>query len=188
MSLRVITGKRRGHKLKGPRSSDSRPTEDRMKESLFNILEPIEEDSVVFDAFACTGNIGIEFLSRGSKKAYFSEINKNNIKDLNDNLEHTKFTEQAVVLEGDVKRNLLHVNENIDYIYIDPPYDTDLYSEALEIIEDLHYFNDSLIIIETNQDINFSEKFDYLDLVYEKKYGKKFIRFYRRKDESSLSR
>lgn len=86
MSLRVITGIRKGHKLRGPRSSDARPTEDRIKEALFNILQPMPEDFIALDLFAATGNVGIEFLSRGLVKL-FSEKNEDNISDLKVELE-----------------------------------------------------------------------------------------------------
>ena len=69
--MRVISGIRKGHKLKSPKGKEIRPTEDRIKESLFNILGPLKEDSLVLDLFAGTGSIGVEFLSRGAKIVYF---------------------------------------------------------------------------------------------------------------------
>lgn len=187
MSLRVITGLRRGHKIKGPVNNNTRPTEDRIKEALFNILFPFEDEFTALDLFAATGNIGIEFLSRGATKVYFSEKDRQNISDLKDNLEHTKFTEQAVILEGDFKRNILQIREKIDYVFIDPPYKSDYYKESLELMLDRENFKDSLFITEMNIDHDFSAEFEEIDLVYEKKYGKKWLRFYRRKDESSIS-
>lgn len=188
MSLRVITGLRKGHKLKGPNSSFARPTEDRIKESIFNIINTIEDDAVCLDLFAATGNIGIEFLSRGAKKAYFSEKDRDNIENMQWNIEHTKFTDQAVILEGDFRRNLLKINEKVDYVFIDPPYKTDFYTEALEIMLKKDNFNDALFITEMNRDDNFEEVFDALELMYGKKYGKKYVKFYRRRNESSISR
>lgn len=179
MSLRIITGSRKGHKLKGPESTDARPTEDRIKESIFNIINPIEEDAVVLDLFACTGNIGLEFLSRGAKRAYFSEINRTNIKLLEDNIKHTKFEDSSVVLSGDFRRNIAQIRENVDYVYLDPPYQSEFYKLAFESLLKNKYFKDALYIVEINLDIDFSKEFENLDLVYEKKYGKKFIRFYR---------
>lgn len=179
MSLRVITGLRKGHKIKGPRDSSARPTEDRIKEALFNILQPMPEDFIALDLFSATGNIGIEFLSRGASKVYFSENNRNNIEDLKWNLDHTKFTDQAVVLERDFKSNILQINEGIDYVYIDPPYHSNYYSESLELMLENKCFDSALYILEMKEDIDFSEKFDKLELVYEKKYGKKYLKFYR---------
>lgn len=179
MSLRVITGLRKGHKLKGPRTGDARPTEDRVKESIFNILEPINEDTICLDLFACTGNIGIEFLSRGAKKAYFSELNKKNIEDLEWNLMHTKFTNHAEIFQGDFRRNILRIRESIDFVYLDPPYESRFYEESFKLMIGNKFFKDALYITEMNIDEDFSEKFENLELVYEKQYGKKYIRFYR---------
>lgn len=179
MSLRVITGLRKGHKLKGPRSGDARPTEDRVKESIFNIIEPLEDDAVCLDLFACTGNIGIEFLSRGVKKVYFSELEKKNVEDLEWNLNHTKFTKQSEIFTGDFRRNLLGIRENIDYVYLDPPYASSFYEESFNFMLGNKYFKHALYITEMNVDENFSNKFKTLELVYEKQYGKKYIKFYR---------
>lgn len=181
MVLRVITGLRKGFKLQGPKGSNSRPTEDKIKESIFNILEPLsDEEFIALDLFSCTGNIGIEFLSRGAQKVYFSENSRNNMELLKKNLEHTKFLDKSTVLFGDFRKNLILVNENIDYVYIDPPYFSDYYQEALKIMLSRECFKDSLFITEMDRDVNFSEFFDELDLVYEKRYGKKYIKFYRR--------
>lgn len=182
MALRVITGLRKGHKLQGPRSSKARPTEDKIKESVFNIMEPFDdEDFVCLDLFAATGNIGIEFLSRGAKRVYFSEIDRDNIKLMNENLEHTKFTEQAIILQGDFRRNILQIRENIDYVYMDPPYESDFYFESFKIMLENKYFSDALFITEMKEDADFSNDFDNLELIYQKKYGKKYIKFYREK-------
>ncbi|MFM1514976.1 16S rRNA (guanine(966)-N(2))-methyltransferase RsmD [Helcococcus ovis] len=181
MALRVITGLRKGHKLKGPKGESSRPTEDRIKEAIFNIIGSIEENEVVLDLFACTGNIGIEFLSRGAKKVYFSECDRYNLSYMEDNIIHTKFEDKSVILRGDFRKNLMQIRENIDYVYLDPPYKSDFYEKAFEYMIDNVYFNNSLFIVEIDKNIDFSEIYDKLDLVYEKKYGRKYIKFYREK-------
>lgn len=183
MALRVITGLKKGHKLQGPKSSNARPTEDRIKESIFNIMEPFDDGFIALDLFAATGNIGIEFLSRGAKKVYFSELDRENIKLLDENLHHTNFNEKSVVLKGDFRRNLLHIRDNIDFVYIDPPYDVqDYYKESFRIMLKSKYFNNAIFITEMNENIDFTDDFDKLELVYEKKYGKKHIKFYREKE------
>lgn len=183
MALRVITGLRKGHKLQGPKSSNARPTEDRIKESIFNIMEPFDDDFIALDLFAATGNIGIEFLSRGAKKVYFSELDRENIKLLEQNLNHTKFIENSVVLKGDFRRNLLQIRDDIDFVYIDPPYDVqDYYKDSFKIMTKSKYFKNTLFITEMDENIDFTEDFDKLELVYEKKYGKKHIKFYREKE------
>ena len=77
--MRVISGLKRGHKLKAPKGLEVRPTEDKIKESLFNILGYIDKDSLVLDLFGGSGSIGIEFLSRGARVCYFVDISSNSI-------------------------------------------------------------------------------------------------------------
>ncbi|MDO4779277.1 MAG: RsmD family RNA methyltransferase [Tissierellia bacterium] len=187
--MRVISGTRKGQKLFGPKNELSRPTEDRIKEAIFNVLGNIGPESVVLDLFACTGSIGIEFLSRGAKKTYFSEIKKDNIEILKRNLEKTKFLENSVILKGDYRSNLLKISEKIDYIYIDAPYKSDYYIKSMEIILENEKLMDAIIITEMDRDENFSEKYDKISLVFNRKYGNKYIKIYVRKtDESSISR
>ena len=83
--MRVITGICRGHKLKAPKGLNTRPTSDKVKESIFNILGYIDEDSVVLDLFSGSGAVGIEFLSRGAKTCYFIDDNINSIKTIKEN-------------------------------------------------------------------------------------------------------
>ena len=192
--MRVIAGLGKGYRLLGPKSTKSRPTEDKIKESVFNVLYPLRENSVILDLFSCTGSIGIEFLSRGSKKVFFSESNYDNIRILNENLEKTRFLEQAEVLQGDFKKNILRVYEDIDYVYIDPPYYSDFYTKALHIMKDIVYFRNAYFIFEADKRIDVLENFNCFELVFQRRYGKKEISIYkiidldeRKTHESNLS-
>ena len=95
--MRVISGKARGTKLNSIESLDTRPTLDRVKESLFNIIQNKIVDATILDLFAGSGAIGIEFISRGAKKAYFCEKNHNAAKMIHQNLTKTKFENQSEV-------------------------------------------------------------------------------------------
>ena len=99
--MRVIAGKARSLKLKTPDGLDTRPTTDRIKETLFNMLQPYLPDGIFIDLFSGSGGIGIEALSRGAKHAYFIENNKNAIACILDNLKFTRLTEDATVLKQD---------------------------------------------------------------------------------------
>lgn len=178
--MRVISGQRRGQKLLSPKNDLSRPTEDRVKEAVFNVIFPIKPNAVVLDLFSCTGSIGIEFLSRGAKKVFFSELKKDNLILLNKNIKNTKYEDESKVLAGDFRKNIQKINENVDYVYIDPPFDTNFYSIAIEKILENNYLKDALIITEMDINENFSEKYDKIQLVFERKYGNIFIKMYRR--------
>lgn len=186
--MRVISGTNRGQKLLGPKDSRSRPTEDKIKEAVFNIISPIKDSCLVVDLFACTGSIGIEFLSRGARKVYFSELKYDNIRIMKENLEKTRFLDKSVILKGHFQKNLDLINEDIDYVYIDPPYASDYYTKSLDFISKSEFFKSSKIIVESDKYDDFSEEFDNLQLIFKRKYGKKEISIYERKnDESNIS-
>ena len=101
--MRVISGTARGTKLNSIEEMTTRPTLDRVKESLFNIIQNKIEDSVVLDLFSGSGSIGIEFLSRGCKKAYMCDTSHKAINIIHQNLEKTRLTDNAIVMNQDFK-------------------------------------------------------------------------------------
>lgn len=170
--MRVIAGTRRSLLLKAPDGNVTRPTTDRIKETLFNVLQTDIQDSVFVDLFSGSGAIGIEALSRGAKKAYFIEMNKEAISCIQDNIKFTKFTEQAVVLKQEVVSGLEFIKEPVDIIFMDPPYDQLLEKTILEKLSKTNILKeDSMIIVEAS----LKTEFDYLEelgfvVLKEKKY------------------
>ncbi len=152
--MRVISGKARGTKLNSIESLDTRPTLDRVKESLFNIIQNKIVDATILDLFAGSGAIGIEFISRGAKKAYFCEKNHNAAKMIYQNLTKTKFENQAEVFEMDYKKCLLELTERkekFNVIYIDPPYKANIAAHAIKQIISLDLIEpNGTMIIETD--------------------------------------
>lgn len=181
--MRVISGNNRGQRLLGPKTSNSRPTEDKIKEAVFNIISPIKDACTALDLFSCTGSIGIEFLSRGAKKVYFSELKYDNIKIMKENLEKTRLLDRSHILKGHFLKNLSLIDENIDYVYIDPPYASDFYSQALDFISKSPYFKNAKIILESDREEDYSKIFDNLSLVFKRKYGSKEISIYELREE-----
>lgn len=183
--MRVISGLKKGHKLKTPKSNDVRPTEDRIKESLFNILNHIDEESVILDGFAGSGSIGIEFLSRGAKKCYFIDSSPNSIALVKENLNHTKFLNQSVVMKSDTIytiKSLGQKNIKFDYIYLDPPFrQPDLIDRLIkEINLNKILADEGMIIIEHEKELKLEEKlYDYEQIDY-RKYGSKSLSFYKK--------
>lgn len=154
--MRVISGSARGTKLNSIDDLNTRPTLDRVKESLFNIIQNyITEETTVLDLFAGSGAIGIEFLSRGAGKTIFSDNSYNAINMINQNLSRTHLTEKARVINKDYVKILeqLHQEEKkIDIIYIDPPYKKDMAVKSLILIEKNELLkNDGIVIIETDE-------------------------------------
>ena len=155
--MRVIAGTARSLNLKTPAGLDTRPTTDRIKETLFNMLMPYLSGAVFVDLFSGSGGIGIEAISRGARKAYFVENNQKALVCINDNIAHTRFQEQSVVLKQDVFSALRgSIRDDVDIIFMDPPYNQQYEKKALEILKDCPYVTeDTLIVIESTLDTNF---------------------------------
>ena len=155
--MRVIAGTARSLNLKTPAGLDTRPTTDRIKETLFNMLMPYLSGAVFVDLFSGSGGIGIEAISRGARKAYFVENNQKALVCINDNIAHTRFQEQSVVLKQNVFSALRgSIRDDVDIIFMDPPYNQQYEKKALEILKDCPYVTeDTLIVIESTLDTDF---------------------------------
>lgn len=158
IDMRVIAGRARSLKLKTPEGLNTRPTTDRIKETLFNMLQPYLPEAVFIDLFSGSGGIGIEALSRGASHAYFVELNKDAVACILDNLKFTKFTEEATVLKQDALAALGSINEKeADVIFMDPPYGQEYDKRILERLKDMPYVTENtLIVTEALKDENYS--------------------------------
>ena len=147
--MRVISGSAKRLQLKTLEGLETRPTTDRIKETLFNMISYGIYDSVFLDMFSGSGAIGIEALSRGAKEGFFIESNPKAIKLLNDNLQHTKLMDRAVVLSVDFLQGLktLEGSKVFDYIFMDPPYNCGLEKDAIEYLANSKIINENTIII-----------------------------------------
>ncbi len=171
--MRVIAGKARSLPLKTPPGKNTRPTTDRIKETLFNILAPELPDSIFVDVFSGSGAIGIEAISRGARKSYFIENDKVACSCIMENLTFTGFLEQAVVLKQDAKFALATLpNEAVDVIFMDPPYDSGCEEELLATLQKAAFVTeDTQIIIEASLNKDFTNIQDLgFCVTREKKY------------------
>ncbi len=154
--MRVISGTARGTKLNSIDNISTRPTLDRVKESLFNIIQTKIQNSVVLDLFAGSGAIAIEFLSRGAKKAYLCEKNNLAIKMIYENLKKTRMNTKAVVLNKDYKKVLEMLKQEeiqFDFVYIDPPYEANIAIDSVKKILELNLLKEKgNLIIETDDE------------------------------------
>ena len=181
--MRVISGKARGTKLSSIESLSTRPTLDRVKESLFNIIQNNLRDAVVLDLFAGSGQLGIEALSRGADKAYLCDINRDAVKMIKQNLEKTKLKDKAVVINEDYKKALrtLNTNEKFDIIFIDPPYKEDIAVDSIiDIIHESRLEENGIMIIETDEierDLREINKIENIKIIDQRKYGRASLIF-----------
>ena len=160
--MRVIAGKCRSLPLKTVPGRQTRPTTDRIKETLFNMLQPYLPDARFLDLFAGSGAIGIEALSRGAERAWFVEQNKAAADCIRQNLKFTKLEQQAVLLpmEAHAALQSLQGQEPFDCIFMDPPYRQGLEEDVLRFLSKSSVLKpDTMIIVEASLDTDFS----YLD-------------------------
>ena len=181
INMRIISGKARGTKLYTLDGTATRPTLDRVKESLFNIIQNDIEDSTVLDLFSGSGAIGLEFLSRGAKRAVLCDSSKDAIKIIKQNVQKTHFEEKVEVYNMEFTKLVERLqNQKFDIIYIDPPYATDFIKISLEKIIECKLINEnSKIIVETDDEtriLNQIEKMD-VEITDKRKYGRATIIF-----------
>lgn len=158
--MRVIAGSARHLNLKTVPGMDVRPTTDKTKETLFNVLNADVPYSRFLDLFSGSGAIGIEALSRGADKCVFVEKSRNALGCIKDNLEFTKLADNAQVMPMDVLsaiKTLETKGEVFDIIFMDPPYNKELEKSVLEVLSNSSLINnDSIIIVESSNETDLS--------------------------------
>ena len=179
--MRIISGASRGRRLARPQGQAIRPTSDRVKESLFNILGGEVKDKVVLDLFAGTGNLGIEALSRGATRVVFVENEGQALGIIQRNLQQCAMTPRSEILPMDVSRAIEILNrkrERFDIIMMDPPYRQGFLQATLEHLEayPIHH-EDSLVIIEHDRRECFSDSLNGWKLLRDRKFGDTLISF-----------
>lgn len=178
--MRVISGTARGTVLHSIDDIKTRPTLDRVKESIFNIIQSRIQNSIILDLFSGSGAISIEFISRGASKAYLCDNSHASMQMIKQNLIKTKMEDKAVVYNLDYKKcleDLKNKKIKFDIIFIDPPYKEDLAIKSIELIDENDLLkDDGIIIIETDEEErekkeleNINNKLEIYDL---RKYGR----------------
>ena len=178
--MRVVAGKYKGFNLDAPKHKNTRPTDNKVKEAIFDMLYPIKKESTALDLFSGSGQIGIEFLSRGLKLVCFKEIDNSSFRVLKANLAKIK-DDNYILNKLDYKLALETYRDKdikFDYVFLDPPYDKDFIDHSLRLILDYELLNEEgIVITESDREFNFSEKYDFY-LYKEKTYGRKIIKIY----------
>ncbi len=145
--MRVITGTARGRKLKELSGMDTRPTTDKVKESLFNIVQFDIEGRRVLDLFGGTGQLGIEALSRGAASAVLVDVRREAAAIIRENVENCGFSDRAKVVQGDYLAFLTSCRDKFDLIFLDPPYAEGLLEKALKTIAAIDIVSENGIIV-----------------------------------------
>ena len=175
--MKVISGLYKGRNIEGFDLDGTRPTMERVKESLFAIIQNNLQDSIVLDLFSGSGNLGIEALSQGAKYAYLVDSNPKATKTIKRNLENINI-KSAEVINMDYIKALNYLKEKnikLDIIFLDPPYKTAIIEKSIELITNNNLLNkDGLIICESDSldRIVYNENYK---IIKDKKYGDKWV-------------
>lgn len=176
--MKIISGKYKGRILKGYMIDGTRPTMDRVKESVFAMIQEHVKDSLFLDLYSGTGNIGIEAISNGSKRAYLVDNNMVAIKNIKENINMLKIDNACVIKEDAIKclNNFINTGTKFDIIFLDPPYHTNELDKSLAIINDnLCLLGDNgIIVCETEIKIDY-QKYSNLIIYKTRKYGSKEV-------------
>ena len=179
--MRVITGTARGRRLKELQGMETRPTTDKVKESLFNIIQFDIEGRRVLDLFAGTGQLGIECLSRGAEHCTFVDLRREAAGLVRENLEQCGLAGSADVVQGDYLAYLTRCGEKFDLVLLDPPYGKGLLEKAVETIAAIDILSENGIMV---CESGLEEALPELDAPYQKgkdyRYGKIKLTVYHR--------
>ena len=175
--MKVISGLYKGRVLEGYNIEGTRPTMDRVKESLFAMIQNHIPNSTVLDLFSGSGNLGIESLSQGASFAYLVEKEKKAIDAMKKNIEKLSI-KNCQVIWNDYKKALDILKENniqVDIIFLDPPYQTDLIEKSIQFIEENHILKENGIIVCESDQLDKIIYNNHYQKSKEKKYGDKHI-------------
>ncbi len=180
--MRIVAGKNKGNVLKSPKDLSVRPTSEKVREALFDILGTSIRETCFLDLFAGTGAVGIEALSRGAREVIFIEKELKCIKIIKGNLEKTGNSQNAAVYKIDFLSGLkllARKNYLLDYAFLDPPYNRGLVNISLLEISKLAILRpNGLIIAQHYKKEKVMENLNNLKLFKQKRYGECYLSFY----------
>lgn len=173
--MKIISGKYKGRNIEGHNLDGTRPTMERVKESLFAIIQNYLDGAVVLDLFSGSGNLGIEALSEGASFAYLVDYNKKASDTIKRNL-NTIGIKDAEVINLDYKKALNYLKDKkIDLIFLDPPYKTDFIEQSIKLIDEYNILSDEGLIICENDSLEKIVYPDNYEVVKDRKYGDKWV-------------
>ena len=182
--MRIIAGTAKGKTIKCRKGTETRPTMDRVKESLFSILQPYILDSRILDLFSGTGNIALEAISRGAKKAVMIEKDREALRVIIENVNNLGFENQCRAYKNETLRALEILGkkrEKFDIIFMDPPYIEEVCTQVIKGVEKANLLEDGgIIICEHHKYEDMQDVIGEFKKIDERSYGKKTLTFYSR--------
>lgn len=179
--MRVIAGKYKGKILNTPKDNDIRPTTDRIKEDIFNILMPYIPDCLFWDMFSGTGGMGIEAVSRGANKAVLTDNSFKSIDLIKSNIKKVGVSENEVsVIKSSAEKYLFKNKEKFDIIFADPPYNYENIFKLIELVAESEVLLEhGVFVLEHDKKIAFPDKIGLLNKIKTKKYSLTQIDFFK---------
>ncbi|KPU43963.1 ribosomal RNA small subunit methyltransferase D [Oxobacter pfennigii] len=185
--MRIIAGDAKGRKLNTPNGTETRPTSDKVKGSIFNILGSSIIDAKVLDLFAGTGNLGLEALSRGAQSSVFIDKSREAINIIKENVRLLKYDDLCYIYSNDAFSAIDILDkkgQQFDIIFIDPPYHKDIIPEILNKIMDSGILlKDGIIIAEHDNKDEIPHRIKHLALIKSSTYGDTTVSFYKNMEE-----
>ena len=183
--MRIVSGFLKGKKINFIKSDTTRPLRDFVKESIFNVIKHSNlvdvsfENANVLDLYSGTGSFGIECISRGAKKTTFVENDKHALTILKKNIEQLKIEKKSMVFQTKIFTFLNQLNKinKYDIIFLDPPFEENLFTEELKIIKNSNMFKKNNIIIIHREDISKDSLSEIINIITIKKYGRSKVIF-----------
>ena len=183
--MRIISGIRRGHKLLEFEGMDVRPTTDRVKESIFNLIQSYIPDSVCLDMFSGSGALSFEAISRGASKAVMLDNDKRSVDIIRKNAQSLKFGNFCEIRNEDAFEYAGRAAEKFDIIFLDPPYNKGYVKPVLCEIVKHKLLNDEGIVMLESDDTDFSAEVQGLTILKQRKYGRTCITIYQKEKETN---
>ena len=184
--MRIIAGELKGRKLSVPRDESVRPTAEKVREAVFSMLQMYLPDAVVVDLFAGTGSLGLEALSRGARRAYFVDRDRQSIALVKDNVMSCRMEERSVILCADYASALDRIHDKADIVFLDPPYRAGLMEDCLSrlAVSDL-LPEGGIVVAEHGREEILPEDVSCLHRIRDRKYGKIRVSIYEKQEENS---
>ncbi len=184
--MRVIAGKAKGHRLKAPSRTATRPATDLVKGAIFSILENMTDCwENVLDLYSGSGGLGIEALSRGAGWVDFVDHSPQCCAIIKDNLDKTKLSEYARVYCSPVNKALTYLNKEYDIILVDPPYpDTSIGDTIIQLANTKLVGTETIVVVTHSPRNPLSEEYHSLKMIKEHRHGDSCISIYRKEDAS----
>ena len=182
--MRIIAGELKGRKLTTPRDYNVRPTAEKVREAVFSMLQIYIPDAVVLDLFAGTGSLGLEALSRGARRAYFVDRDRQSIALVRSNVKACGMEDRSVILCADYSSVIGRIHDKIDVVFLDPPYQAGLMEDCLRKLADSEILPEGgIIVAEHGREELLPESLSCLQQIRDRKYGKVRVSVYEKQEE-----